>query len=419
VNNSKLIKRIQRFNKGRDPELLQLKYKKMSESAFAFFRGSCHLFYEDWPNDSPLNKAPHSWICGDLHLENFGSYQGDNHLSYFDINDFDESALAPCTFDIVRLLTSIFLAFSKPHPKVSGEPESLCNDFLNAYISALVDGKARWVERETAKGLVKSLLDKQEHLQRKKFLDERTVIEGEQRKILIKEGKTRPVSDEQRKKVKISLEKFASEQRHPNFFKFIDVAWRIVGTGSLGLERFVALVEGKGSPDDNYLLDLKLEQESCLHVLDFPQPRWRTQAERIVAVQKRMQAISPALLNVLMIDDSAFVMREYQPTEARVNLDTKPKDMTELAQFMKTLGQAVAWSQLRSSGRQRSAIADELISFAQHSKWRKEAIKYSQKYSQQVEEDWQNFVQHWQQGRLGNADARRYTQMEDLGSKED
>ena len=395
MNTSKLVKRIQRFNKDRDHELLQLKYKKMSESAFAFFRGSCHLFYEDWSDDSPLNKAPYSWICGDLHLENFGSYQGDNHLSYFDINDFDESTLAPCTLDIVRLLTSIFLAFSKPHTKLPGEPESLGNDFLNAYTTTLIDGKARWVERETAKGLVKSLLGKQEHLQRQKFLDERTVVEGERRKIIIKEGKTRPISDKQREKIKTSLEKFAFEQKHPDFFKFIDAAWRIAGTGSLGLERYVVLVEGKGSPDNNYLLDLKLERESCLHDLDFPQPQWRIQAERIVSVQKRMQAVSPALLNVLMIDDSAFVMREYQPTEARVNLDTESQELTELAQFMKTLGQVVAWSQLRSSGRQSSAIADELISFAQHSKWRKEAMKYAQKYSQQVEEDWQNFVRNW------------------------
>ncbi|MBV8885902.1 MAG: DUF2252 family protein, partial [Chroococcidiopsidaceae cyanobacterium CP_BM_RX_35] len=198
MNTSKLVKRIQRFNKDRDHELLQLKYKKMSESAFAFFRGSCHLFYEDWSDDSPLNKAPYSWICGDLHLENFGSYQGDNHLSYFDINDFDESILAPCTLDVVRLLTSIFLAF----PKSSGDSESLCNDFLNAYTTALIDGKARWVERETAKGLVKTLLDKQEHLQRKQFLDERTSVEGERRKISIKKYKTRSVSEQQREKVK-------------------------------------------------------------------------------------------------------------------------------------------------------------------------------------------------------------------------
>jgi uncharacterized protein (DUF2252 family) len=36
---------IAQFNAGREPERLQLKYRKMRSSAFAFFRGSCHLFY--------------------------------------------------------------------------------------------------------------------------------------------------------------------------------------------------------------------------------------------------------------------------------------------------------------------------------------------------------------------------------------
>ncbi len=40
-------------------------------------------------------------------MENFGSYKGDNRQVYFDINDFDEGALAPASWDLVRLLASI------------------------------------------------------------------------------------------------------------------------------------------------------------------------------------------------------------------------------------------------------------------------------------------------------------------------
>ena len=94
--------RILRFNEGRDPERLDMKYEAMRQSPFAFFRGTCHLFWEDWPRDSPLNSAPVTWVCGDLHFENFGTYKGDNRLVYFDINDFDEAVLAACTFDVTR-----------------------------------------------------------------------------------------------------------------------------------------------------------------------------------------------------------------------------------------------------------------------------------------------------------------------------
>jgi len=87
-----LVERIRSFNEGRDPELLRRKYQRMSANPFAFFRGTCHLFYEDWPVNSPLNTSPPVWISGDLHLENFGSYKGDNRLVYFGINDFDEAS---------------------------------------------------------------------------------------------------------------------------------------------------------------------------------------------------------------------------------------------------------------------------------------------------------------------------------------
>lgn len=70
--------RIRAFNQGRDPRLVQMKYKAMRKDVFAFFRGTCHLFYEDWPASTPLDQAPTTWICGDLHMENLGSYKGDN-----------------------------------------------------------------------------------------------------------------------------------------------------------------------------------------------------------------------------------------------------------------------------------------------------------------------------------------------------
>jgi uncharacterized protein (DUF2252 family) len=102
---SDVVERIHSFNQGRVQERLQSKYQRMAANSFAFFRGTCHLFYEDWPAGSLLNSSPAVWICGDLHLENFGSYKGDNRLAYFDMNDFDEGVL-PCTWDLAHFLTT-------------------------------------------------------------------------------------------------------------------------------------------------------------------------------------------------------------------------------------------------------------------------------------------------------------------------
>jgi len=58
MNEPDVLERIQAFNRGRDPERLQIKYRTMQRNPCAFLRGTCHLFYQDWPNKSPLNKAP-------------------------------------------------------------------------------------------------------------------------------------------------------------------------------------------------------------------------------------------------------------------------------------------------------------------------------------------------------------------------
>ena len=95
-----LVRQIRTFNMGRDHERLQIKYRKLRSSPFVFLRGTCHLFYERLPTGGVFKSAPLTWVCGDLHLENFGSYKGDNRLVYFDLNDFDEAALAPASWEL-------------------------------------------------------------------------------------------------------------------------------------------------------------------------------------------------------------------------------------------------------------------------------------------------------------------------------
>ena len=126
-----VVGQIQGFNAGRDPERLAMKYRAMRASPFAFLRGTCHLFYDRLPRGGVFKSAPLVWVCGDLHMENFGSYKGDNRLVYFDVNDFDESALAPASWDLVRFLTSVCVGaggFSIGESRA----QTLCQSFLGA-----------------------------------------------------------------------------------------------------------------------------------------------------------------------------------------------------------------------------------------------------------------------------------------------
>src|ERR1700760_4218305 len=148
-----LSDRLKAFNKGLLPEMVQLKYEAIAENAFRFFRGTCHLFYEDLAAAEPLPLSPLAWICGDLHIENFGSYKGDNKLVYFDLNDFDEALLAPCSYEVVRMVCSIYIAFDN----LGIEPEKaykMAQLFLKTYSATLEKGKATSIEPRTAKGIV-------------------------------------------------------------------------------------------------------------------------------------------------------------------------------------------------------------------------------------------------------------------------
>jgi uncharacterized protein (DUF2252 family) len=195
------------------------------------------------------------------------------------------------------------------------------------------------------------------------------------------------------------MREFAQTRANPKFFKVLDVARRIAGTGSLGGERYIVLVEGKGSPDGNYLLDLKAAApSSLLPHLPTRQPKWKSEAQRIVGVQRRMQAISQAFLEAVRIGRTPFVLRDLQPSEDRVNLAASGRHLRHLEAQISSLGQIVAWGQLRSAGRDGSAIADELIDFGQREKWQRRLLDTARHCAAQTTRDWQTYAQAYDDG---------------------
>jgi uncharacterized protein (DUF2252 family) len=386
-----VVKRIRSFNAGRDAERLQIKYRAMRLSPFAFLRGTCHLFYGRLPRDGVFRSAPLVWVCGDLHLENFGTYKGDNRLVYFDVNDFDEATLAPASWDLVRFLTSLWTGADLLSVG-SAEARLLGRSFLDAYTSAVTLGKSYWVERDTAQGLVRELLDGLRARQRSRFLDARTVIRKNKRVLRVDGKRALPASTVQRATIADFMKEFASGQPDPDFYEVLDVARRIAGTGSLGVDRFAILVNGKGSPDGNYLLDLKQALPSSLtSFLKVPQPDWTSEAHRIVALQRRVQAVSMAFLQPVSLGKSSYVLRGLQPAEDRITLDRAGRTWADLEQVVGTMGNIVAWAQLRSAGRGGSATADELIAFASRQKWTEQILAVSQDCATQVHEDWETY----------------------------
>jgi uncharacterized protein (DUF2252 family) len=383
-------------NAGRDPERLAMKYARMAQSPFIFLRGACHLFYDTLP-DSPLFRdAPLAWCCGDMHFENFGSYKGDNRLVYFDINDYDEAALAPATWDMVRLLTSIQCGADALNA-TRAQALEVSQSCLDAYRSALINGKPLWVERETSIGLVNALLTTLQSRERAAFLDKRATRKAHRRSLILDGVKALPASDSQKKIVTEFMIGFASTQPDPKFFEVLDIGRRIAGTGSLGVERFVVLVEGKGSPDGNYLLDIKEAKPSAMvpHLVRFgiKQPNWPDEASRVVTVQNRMQAVDHAFLHPVKLGGLPCILKGLQPSEDRVSIVEWGKKLDRLKDVVATMGRILAWDQLRASGRSGAATADELIAFAQRGDWATEMLDTATQMTETTRQQWQAFTE--------------------------
>jgi uncharacterized protein (DUF2252 family) len=392
--------RIARYHEGRAPDLLARKYATMAASPFAFYRGSCQLFLDAWPVHTALNDAPAVWSCGDLHFENFGCYKGDNRLVYFDLNDFDEAALLPVSWDLTRFSASVFVAASQLGVNAN-RGEELATVYLDAFTAALAWGKARWVERDTATGMVRELLSAVRDRKRKKLLNARTKGKSGHLHLRVDGVKALPASREDAARVTKLIERHGADIGQKKFYSVLDVARRVAGCGSLGVARWIVLVEGNGAPHGNYLLDLK-EARAPASTGESPckQPRWKTNAERVVAVQRRVQAVSPALLAPLKLDGRGFVLRELQPLEDRMRMEAWHGDHASLCDAMTTMGRVTAWAALRASGREGSAIADDLIAFAAARGWKRAVLAMARRVAGRTLSEWRDFKSDVAMGRL-------------------
>lgn len=390
--------RVRAFNASREAERMAIKYAKMRQDPFIFLRGACHLFYGDWPEQAVLPKAPWVWICGDLHLENFGSYLGDNRLTYFDLNDFDEACLAPCVFDPLRAVTSLMLA---GHGLGAGAAEvrMLSRDYLAAYAAELAAGKPRWLERSTSVGLVRRLLRGLKRRDQARFLDARSRVTRHGRRFRIDGIRSLAATPEQAAAVRALIERVAADLGQPGALQVVDVARRIAGTGSLGLQRYAVLVQGDGTPEGNLLLDLK--EAAPAAVTGQKRSRkapWRDEAQRVVTLQHLLQAISPAFLYAVRWEDRGFILRELQPMEDRVDLAAAGGRLKSLQREMVSFARLTAWAHLRGAGRMGADPVERLLGFGADPSWREPLLDLAHERCQRTLDQWRAFSRAYDAG---------------------
>jgi len=381
--------------------MVQLKYEAMTENAFRFYRGTCHLFYEDLANAEALPLSPLVWICGDLHIENFGSYKGDNKLVYFDLNDFDEALLAPASFELSRMITSIFIAFES----LEIEPEKalkMAQLFVKNYCATLSKAKAISIDPRTAKGIVCEFLTSADQTSEKELIKKRTVAKKNKIALSLEDERHFKVDKKLRHELKSHINEWISTSNDgPYNYKVKSIIFRVAGTGSLGVKRYLFLLKSTNTKNKYLFVDMKQARpSSVLPYTTVQQLQWPSEADRVITIQKRMQNVSSALLSTTVFREESYVIQELQPVKDTIKFKLLKDEYRDIYQVIDDMAALTASAQLRSGGIRGSAIIDELEAWGTDQQWQDTVIEYSRKYAEKVKRYYKQYVADYKAGKF-------------------
>jgi uncharacterized protein (DUF2252 family) len=380
------------FNKSLSPQWQEIKYKAMQQSAFRFYRGSCHLFYDRLAALGLPKDHTQAWICGDLHLENFGSFKGDNGLVYFDLNDFDEAALAPLSMEVLRFATAILIA-ADLFKYSNKQAKELTLAALKLYSDTMIQSKSLMIERESATGLIKDFLDQVSQRKREALIKSVTKVSGKKHRFTIDNLHRFKMDKEPHEHLMSWLDKELSDIGKLKGMDVQDCIRRVAGTGSIGVDRYAILVGNKKGK--SYMLDMKEAKPSSLSKhLSIKQPHWGNEAGRVTTVQKRLQYCSPALLRPVYYNKKWYVLKALQPIQDKVDLAAAQGKLDKLEEIINPMARLAAYAHLRGTGRQGSSTADELADQVSRSKWVQHRFDLAQALAHQARQDYKDFMKY-------------------------
>ncbi len=331
---------VEESSLGRIPELTPIRVGRMAATPFAFLRGSAGLMAHDLAH-TPMTRVL-AQICGDAHAANFGLYGDARGGLVIDLNDFDETVPGPWEWDLKRLAASLVLA-----GREAGASEDTCReaayDAVGAYrrtmrlLSKLpvLDAWNAIADEELVShtdahdliGTLERVAAKARSNTSGRFAaksTERTEDGG--RRFVPAPPVLSRVPDEEAAAVAASLEEYLEtlpEDRLPLLARHAvhDVAFRVVGTGSVGTRSYVVLLlDHRGEP---LVLQVKEARPSALlpHLAaaGFEAPKPEHEGRRVVLGQKRMQVVSDILLGWTTVDGRPYQVRQFRNRKGSVD----------------------------------------------------------------------------------------------------
>ena len=433
----------------REPDLVPVRHGRMMVSPFTFYRGAAAVMAADL-KDTPVAGLD-AQLCGDAHLSNFGLFASPERRLLFDLNDFDETLPGPFEFDVKRMAASFMIAgrnngFSRADARAAVRASAtayreamagfaqmptmdiwyahLDEDELMRAIRHTVAGtkKAAKGDKKEPKGAKKEsrqdakLAEKRAEKMREKAHTRDSLqalsklgelVNGTYRIVSqppiivpardlaatygLSPDEVMPVIHEQFRAYRATLQ---DDRRHLlERFQIVDVARKVVGVGSVGTRAFIVLLQGRDAQDPLFL-QIKEATSSVLESY-LRKSRYRQHGERVVQGQRMMQAASDIYLGWTKGLDVRrnFYWRQLRDMKGSILVE----QMTPLGLtfYARTCG----WTLARAHARSGDPVAMAEYLGASDA-FDKSITDFSERYADQNEQDYEDFVNAVRSGRL-------------------
>ena len=416
--------------KGQDttrvPELVPIRHGRMSASAFTFYRGAAGIMAAD------LGAAPNTdlnvQLCGDAHLSNFGVFAAPDRRLIFDINDFDETHPGPFEWDVKRLVASFAiggrdLGFSERDRRgaVAEAAREYRREMRRLAAMRTIDV---WYERldvgaleryrsevtkKTAKRFDKARAKAESKNSLRAFNKLCHSVNGELRIIsdppLIVPVEEMADSDSQLKVVMGRLREFlvayrrtldGDVRRLAEGYRFVDLARKVVGVGSVGTRAWIVLLLGRDEGDPLFL-QAKEAEASVLEGFA-GKSRFNQEGRRVVEGQRLMQAASDIFLGWLTAEGPDGKTRDFyvrQLWDGKGSAQVELMTPTTMGLYARLCGWTLARAHARSGNR--IAIASYL---GKGESFERAMSDFAEVYADQNEADYKEFEAAISEGRL-------------------
>ncbi len=389
---------LKRSVQGRVPALIAIKNERMIASPFGYFRGAVPVMAAD------LAELPNTGLevqlCGDAHVRNLGAYAAEDGRLIFDINDFDETFRGPFEWDLKRMAASLVVA-----GRESGNKDSISERAVIRCIASYSERMRAYAPMPVLE-MVRDQISRIEeiapvHLALQKALRATPLhtlqqltetVPGSDPKSLTAPRRFREIkpiltrlTGAKAAAVIASIEPYRKtlEPQRQRFFaqyRPLDVAFKVVGTGSVGLRDYCIYMEGNG-PGDPFFLQIKEEAKSAYAPYLTDTKAAHHQGQRVVEGQRLIQTGTDILLGYTTIEGRDYLVRRLNDHKASIELtDLNGDGLLEYAQLC---------GELLARGHARSGDAQQISGYLGSGEGFANALaEFGRKYADQTDKDW-------------------------------